>query len=50
MFAYAKVCKKTPLDFYFVYLDSVIQQTKTHESYSAEEKKKIFRQLGNLLP
>jgi len=50
MFAYAKVRKKTPLVFHFVYLGNVIQQAKTHESHSAEEKKKkIFRQLGNLL-
>ena len=49
-FAYAKVRKKTHLDFHFVYLGSIIQQAKTHESHSAEEKKKkIFRQLGNLL-
>jgi Fe-S-cluster containining protein len=46
----AKVCIKTPLDFHFVYLGKVIQEAKTLESRSAEEKKKkIFRQLGNLL-
>jgi hypothetical protein len=48
--ACAKVCMKTPLDFHFVYLGKVIHQAKTLESCSAEEKKKkIFRQLGNLL-
>lgn len=49
-FAYAKVRKKTPLDFNCVYLGNIIQQAKTHESHSADEKKKkIFRQLGNIL-
>jgi hypothetical protein len=37
-FAYAKVRKKTPLDFHFVYLGNIIQQAKTHESPRAEEQ------------